>query len=84
MTAGVVAEKMSAGERYTYVAGIVEGLAYARFQKDGKSPKGMSCIYDWFYKDKATIGRVEQMFRENPDYPPGAVVGVMAEAQCGE
>lgn len=84
MTAGVVAEKMSSQQFSSYVAGIVEGLAYARFQKDGKDPIGMGCIYDWFYKEKATIDRVEQMFRENPDYPPGAVVAVMAEAQCGE
>ncbi len=83
MTAGVVAEKMSAEDLYTYVAGVVEGLAYSRLQQDGKKTEGMTCIYDWFYKDKDSFGRIEAMFKENPKYPPAAIVAVLAEEKCG-
>lgn len=45
MTAGVVAERMSAGERAAYLASIIEGLAHARHVRDGKETAGRSCIY---------------------------------------
>ena len=40
-TAKAVMEKMQAGDRYPYVAGVVEGLAYARYSRDGKKTEGM-------------------------------------------
>lgn len=57
-TAQVVMEKMKAEERLPYLAGVVEGLAYARYARDNKdvpadkkTTLGMKCIYDWFYVD---------------------------------
>lgn len=84
MTAGVVAEKMTPSQFLDYSAGIVEGLAYARFQADGKQVTGMKCVYDWFYSD--TQKRLDQMlvaFAQFPDYPPAAVVSVMVKKECG-
>lgn len=82
-TAGTVLKEMPARERFAYIAGIVEGLAYVRYQQDGQKPKGMKCIYDWFYENDAIMGDIEQMFREFADYPPGAVIAVMTEDRCG-
>lgn len=83
MTAGVVMEKMEGRERYTYVAGIVEGLAHARFVKDQKDPKGRACIHSWFYDEKDTIQKIYEGFQRYPGVLPGAVVGALAATKCG-
>lgn len=82
-TAGVVMQKMDAKERYAFVAGIVEGLAMARYKSDGKKPEGMKCIYDWFYKNPDTIKTVYTAFEKYPEYPPGTVVDVLTRKSCG-
>lgn len=83
MTAGVVAERMSPTDFFTYTTGIIEGLAIARLQADNNQPEGMGCVYDWFYDDPQT--RVDQLlvaFARFPDYPPAAVVSVMVQREC--
>ena len=82
MTAGVVMEKMESGERYSFVAGIVEGLAISRYLQDGKKPDGMNCIYDWFYKNPKTIENIYAAFEHYPAYPPGTVIDVMTRKSC--
>lgn len=84
MTAAVVMANMGERDRYNYVAGIVEGLAYARYVADNKSPDGMACIYRWFHEDDATIDRIHQAFGRFGDYPPAAVVSAMAGKECGK
>lgn len=74
---------MTAGDRYLYIAGIVEGLAHARFVKDNKDTKGRSCINEWFYDDKATIQKIYAAFERYPGTLPGAVVGALAATKCG-
>lgn len=76
--------KMSSGERMGYLAGIVEGLAIARYHKDGKQKEGMGCIYDWFYKDKQTMKAIFGAFDRYPTYPPGSIIDVMVKRKCGE
>ena len=90
MTAGVVVEKMSARERATYVMGIVDALAYARFVKDtaatGESDQaGMRCIYDWLESDMVSrLLQVDEAFRKYGNYPPSMVVTAMVKKECGE
>ena len=82
-TAGVVMEKMSAVERSAYLAGVVEGLAYARYAKDGKQTSGMKCIYAWFYEGDGTLQKIHSAFNRFKDYLPGAVIAAMVERECG-
>lgn len=82
-TAGVVMTKMGTSDRYSFVAGIVEGLAHARYIRDGKTPKGRSCLYGWFYDDKATLQKIYEGFRRYPNALPGQVVGTLAAVKCG-
>jgi len=89
MTAGVVAGKMNSQQKYAYLAGIVEGLAYARFIKDNKREDGMKCIYEWFYGAGAddsvrTTTKAYEAFEKYPDYPPGVIVWTLLKKQCGE
>jgi hypothetical protein len=81
-TAGVVMEKMNEAERFQYLAGVIEGLAYSRYMKDGKKADGMKCIYQWFYK-QGTASKIEAAFKRFHDYLPGAVVAAMVEKECG-
>ena len=83
MTAGVVMEKMPALERLAFVAGIVEGLAYARYAKDGKKTEGMGCVYRWFYDKKDRIDDIYQAFNRFKEHLPGAVVAAMVAKECG-
>jgi hypothetical protein len=83
MTAGVVMKNMPAKERFSYIAGIVEGLAQARHARDGKNPKGSGCIYDWFYKEPGMAAKVEAAFRRYPNAMPGEIVRLLAATKCG-
>jgi hypothetical protein len=83
MTAGVILEKMTDEQQVTFIAGIVEGLAHARYVNDNKAPEGRDCIYDWYYGDKATIGKIVAAFERYKDAMPGAIVGTLAVTKCG-
>lgn len=82
-TAGIVMEKMDEKQRYTYLAGVVEGLAYGRYAKDGKKVEGMKCIYEWFYDGDGTVEKIYSAFKRFHDYLPGAVMAAMVEKECG-
>ena len=75
--------KMDGKERFAFVAGVVEGLAMARYVRDGKKPDGMKCIYDWFYKEPKTIDLIYAAFGRYPDHLPGAIIGALANRKCG-
>ena len=78
-------QEMTNEQRASYISGIIEGLAYARFQADGKQEEGMSCIYDWYYRSgDGAMRLILQTFDRYGDYPPGAVLWVLTKRQCGE
>lgn len=81
-TAGVVMEKMDAGDRFMFVAGVIEGLAHARYEADGRETAGRSCIYRWFYQDQTAMAQVEEAFARYPDRLPGSVVGALIQIRC--
>lgn len=83
-TAEKVMKEMDGVQRYAYVAGVVEGLAVARYMKDGKKKEGMNCIYDWFYDDKKTVDTIYATFDKYPSYPPGSIMDALSKQRCGE
>lgn len=90
MTAGLIMQKMPVRERFSYIAGIVEGLAYSRFRKDtqakgGKDTGGMKCIYDWFYADNTKrMDVIEAAFRKYAEHYPATLLAAMVKKECGE
>jgi hypothetical protein len=82
-TAGIVVTKMAERDRYPFIAGIIEGLAFARYKKDGDKTQGMRCVYDWFYETKNRTQEILETFKRFSDYLPGAVVAAMVEKECG-
>lgn len=77
-------KEMKPDQQYAYLAGVIEGLAVARYMRDGKQKKGMECIYGWFYDDKQTVPAIHEAFGRFPTYPPGAIIDVMVKRKCGE
>lgn len=90
MTAETIMREMPIGDRYTYVSGIVEGLAYARLVQDTRAlgendQSGMNCIYRWYFEDVGqTHMTVEQAFRQYPEHFPATIVSVLINRECGE
>jgi len=81
-----VLENMSSVQLTAYLSGIVEGLAYARFENEGRDAQGgMKCIQDWYYNSEGEAAvQILQAFDRFTDYPAVAVVAAMAKQKCGE
>lgn len=90
LNAGVLLDEMPVRERTSYVMGVVEGLAYARFRKDTlssgeKDERGMKCIYDWFYRDSmAALDKIEAAFAQYRQHTPALVITALVRKECGE
>lgn len=83
-TAGIVEEKLTGAERYAFMSGVAEGLAYSRYLKDGsKQTDGMACVYRWFYTD-GTAKKIDEAFGKFPDYMPAPIMLAMSKEECGE
>lgn len=89
MTAGVVVEKMESNEFFFYVSGIIEGLAYARFQRDTnaagtKTVSGMHCMQQWYRGKPELFLTIDATFRKYADLAPVTVLAAMLKKECGE
>lgn len=86
ITAGIIMDKMSEDERYGYVAGVIEGLAYARYVKDNPDKTGSGCIYDWYYKDNKErwLKTLLPTFTKHKEKPVGVILYVLTKKECGE
>ena len=83
ITAGSVMTKLKGEERYAFLAGVTEGLAYGRYVRDGKTTLGMACIYKWFYETDSTVAKIHSAFERFGNHTPGAVMAALAEKECG-
>ncbi|MFN3170700.1 MAG: hypothetical protein ACE37E_08405 [Hyphomicrobiales bacterium] len=82
MTAGVIAERMPQEDRFPYAAGLVEGIAFGRYQMGGQDVASMTCIFDWFYDGDGMTLLVFEAFERFPDYTAGAVVAALTNRAC--
>jgi hypothetical protein len=82
MTAGVVAERMEPADRVSYAAGLVEGIAFARYQLGNQDTEAMACVYDWFFSGQQRTNLIFEAFERFPDYTPGAVVAALTNRAC--
>lgn len=82
ITANAVMTEMSSVEQVRYLSGVVEGLAYARFEADGQQATGMNCMYNWFYRNPDNLELVHGAFNRWPDMTPGAIMGVILNKAC--
>lgn len=86
LNAGFVVNEMNTDQRVSYIAGVIEGLAYARFLRDRPDEQSMNCVYDWFYRDDkvAELKMLRTWFQHHNDKPVGALLNVLIDEKCGE
>ena len=84
-------EKMTADQRNWYIQGVVEGLAYSRYERDNqhvegdaKTAAGMKCVYNWFYEKPGTTDLIYAAFGKFPGYTPAAIIGSLVKQSCPE
>lgn len=83
-TADEVVNSMSERERSVYLAGIVDGLAQARWIADRPDQTGMSCIYNWYYQGgDTTQATIRQWFSRHLDKEANGLLYVLVERECG-
>jgi hypothetical protein len=83
MKVGKALEVMDTKEIGAYTAGIVEGLAYARYVQDGKQPdKGMKCILEWYYDGGKTTQKVYLAYHKFKDHTANAIVAALIGKAC--
>lgn len=85
LTADYVLNEMPAELKATYVAGLVDGFAFARWIADRPDDTGMKCIQDWYYgSGNQKWAQIEQWFARHPDKPADALLYVLIKKECGE
>lgn len=85
LDAGYVMNKMTAEQRVSYVNGIVDGLAYARFLRDRPDDTGYLCIINWFQTDAAKKWELARKWlKRHPEKPASVLIYLMTKRNCGE
>ncbi len=82
LDAGFVLNKMTSDQQVSYVAGVVEGLAFSRWQRDKPDSSGLRCIHAWYGK-KDKWSKIEQWFGRHPNKQPGALLYILIKQDCG-
>ena len=85
LTADEVLNKMNFDERHGYLAGVIEGLAQARWVADKPDDAGYNCIYDWYYKGgKEREELVNTWLNRHPDKSASGLIYVLVKKECGD
>lgn len=74
--------RMTAQERFTYVAASVSMAAYLT-QLHGDGAKA-SCVMDWFFGDESRMPEVEQVLTHFEDRTVQPVMLVLINRNCGD
>ena len=82
LDADFVLNKMTSDQQVSYVEGVIEGLAFSRWQRDKPDRAGIQCIYKWSdSKDKWP--KIEQWFARHPDKQVGPLLYILIKKECG-
>ena len=86
LDADFVLNKMNADQQVSYIAGVVEGMAYSRYLRDKPSEDGMNCLYQWYANNTGSrekSKKVDALFAQHPDKPVGVLLYVLMKKECG-
>lgn len=84
LTANDVLNNMSSKEQTSYVAGVVGGLAQARWVSDKPDQTGMRCINEWFYNgQEKKWNQIDAWFSKHLDKPANALLYILIKKECG-
>jgi len=84
LDAGFVLNEMNLEKRYTFVAGVIEGMAYSRFLRDRPNEEGMKCISSWFYGGgEKSWKKIYAIFKQYPKRQPAVLIYTLTKKKCG-
>lgn len=83
LDAGFVALEMEASDRFSFVSGIIEGLAFAATIKDQNEFVQANCIYGWFYEEDGTFDTIMAAFAKFQDRQPAMILNALIQRRCG-
>lgn len=87
LTVAETRANMSSDERFAYVGGVIEGLAFARWITDNRSTEGRDCILNWYFandNESARFNRQMGFFDEHPDQHISTLMYALIREECGE
>ncbi|MEM1151619.1 MAG: hypothetical protein AAGI03_13860, partial [Pseudomonadota bacterium] len=70
-------------QRFAYLGGVIEGLAYARYLANNRDGAALSCLIDWFYENRANRSKLEEAFARYPDRAASEIIVVLTRRECG-
>jgi len=82
LDADFVLNEMTIDQRASYIAGLLEGLAFARWHKDKPDFSGSRCIKNWYDRD-TKLPRIKDWFTRHPDKQPGPLLYILVKQDCG-
>lgn len=74
-------KELNEREQTLYIKGALDGLAYARYVRDGRTTDGMYCIYDWS-EDAANFALMFSAMKARPQVPASVIIGFAVERAC--
>ena len=84
LNAGFVMNEMTEEQRYGYISGVIEGLAYSRFLRDKPNQDGMNCVYNWYYEGgEGNFRKLDAWLNRHPDKQVGVLLYVLIKKECG-
>lgn len=85
LDAGFVLNEMNNDQQVSYVEGIIDGLAYARFLRDRPDQSGYKCIINWHQTEPRKKWRLtREWLKRHPDKPTPVLIYQMTKKVCGE
>jgi len=86
VTADDVMNKMNDDQRGSYIAGVVEALAFSRWLSDKPEKSGMDCIHNWLYgeESESSIRSYFEWFDRHPEKPAAPLLYLLIKKECGE
>ncbi|MFT6658547.1 hypothetical protein [Maritalea sp.] len=84
LDAGFVLNKMTSDQQVSYVTGIVDGLAYARWRNGNKDGEGLRCITGWLGGKTDRWPLIDAFFAKHPTRQPAALLYILVSKECGE
>lgn len=79
VTAGDVLDRMDADERFGFMNGALDMLAY-ELSRAGQGDK-TACVYDWYFRGNGP-SEVVAVFDNHKDLPAVAIIRTLADRHC--
>ena len=82
-TADDVLNRMSEEQSFSYISGVVEGLAAARWAAEQPDSSGMTCIYNWYFDQDGDVHlTITEWLARNSDQRAGFLIYALTQKEC--